>query len=215
MEHIYILRLSTGKYYIGKTKNVDKRWEEHISGNGSGWTKKYKPLSLIKSVVSTSHFDEDRYVKEYMEKYGIDNVRGGTYSNMVLDANCIAVLEKEIRHSKNLCVRCGRDTHFVKDCYAATDSDGKAIKKEAAKDTVKDVKPPKAYKEVAKTKEETYSFKPIIKTANNKGIIPKTTIFKMSNNMGDEIIEFYNIRDYGRWCETDIAMNGSWKVDVS
>ena len=147
MEHIYILRLSTGKYYIGKTKNVDKRWEEHISGNGSGWTKKYKPLSLIKSVVSTSHFDEDRYVKEYMEKYGIENVRGGTYSNMVLDANCIAVLEKEIRHSNNLCVRCGRDTHFVKDCYATTNSDGKAIKKETAK---KDVKPPKAYKEEAK-----------------------------------------------------------------
>lgn len=212
MEHIYILRLSTGKYYIGKTKNVDKRWEEHISGNGSGWTKKYKPLSLIKSVVSTSHFDEDRYVKEYMEKYGIENVRGGTYSNMVLDANCIAVLEKEIRHSNNLCVRCGRGTHFVKDCYATTDSDGKAIKKETAK---KDVKPPKAYKEVAKTNEETHLFKPIIKTANNKGIIPKTTIFKVSNNMGDEIIEFYNIRDYGRWCETDIAMNGSWKVNVS
>ena len=154
MEHIYILRLSAGKYYIGKTKNVDKRWEEHISGNGSGWTKKYKPLSLIKSVVSTSHFDEDRYVKEYMEKYGIENVRGGTYSNMVLDANCITVLEKEIRHSKNLCVRCGRDTHFIKDCYATTNSDGKAIKKEAAKDTKKDVKLPKAYKDKAKTKEE-------------------------------------------------------------
>ena len=156
MEHIYILRLSTGKYYIGKTKNVDKRWEEHISGNGSGWTKKYKPLSLIKSVVSTSHFDEDRYVKEYMEKYGIENVRGGTYSNMVLDANCIAVLEKEIRHSNNLCVRCGRDTHFIKDCYATTNSDGKAIKKETAKDTKKDVKPPKAYKEKAKTKKKDY-----------------------------------------------------------
>ena len=157
MEHIYILRLSTGKYYIGKTKNVDKRWEEHISGNGSGWTKKYKPLSLIKSVVSTSHFDEDRYVKEYMEKYGIENVRGGTYSNMVLDANCITVLEKEIRHSNNLCVRCGRGTHFVKDCYATTNSDGKAIKKETAKDTAKkDVKPPKAYKEVAKTKKKDY-----------------------------------------------------------
>lgn len=153
MEHIYILRLSTGKYYIGKTKNVDKRWEEHISGNGSGWTKKYKPLSLIKSVVSTSHFDEDRYVKEYMEKYGIENVRGGTYSNMVLDANCIAVLEKEIRHSNNLCVRCGRGTHFVKDCYATTNSDGGAIKKETAKETAK---PPKAYKEKAKTKKKDY-----------------------------------------------------------
>lgn len=150
MEQIYILRLRAGKYYIGKTKNVDKRWAEHTAGSGSGWTKKYPPLSLVKSVVSTSQFDEDRYVKEYMEKYGIENVRGGTYSNVVLDANCIAVLEKEIRHSKNLCVRCGRGTHFVKDCYATTDSDGVAIKG-AVKETAKNATPPKAYKEKAKT----------------------------------------------------------------
>lgn len=159
MEQIYILRLRAGKYYIGKTKNVDKRWAEHTAGCGSGWTKKYPPVSLVKSVVSTSQFDEDRYVKEYMGKYGIENVRGGTYSNVVLDANCIAVLEKEIRHSKNLCVRCGRGTHFVKDCYATTDSDGEVIK-ETAKDTVKnakhDVKPPKAYKN-KKAKKKDYS----------------------------------------------------------
>jgi len=158
MEHIYILRLRAGKYYIGKTKNVDKRWAEHTAGCGSGWTKKYPPVSLVKSVVSTSHFDEDRYVKEYMEKYGIENVRGGTYSNVVLDANCIALLEKEIRHSKNLCVRCGRGTHFVKDCYATTDSDG-AVIKEAAKETVKNakqnIKAPKTYKN-KKAKKKDY-----------------------------------------------------------
>jgi predicted GIY-YIG superfamily endonuclease len=121
MEHIYILKLNAGKYYIGKTKNIEKRWDEHIAGNGSGWTKKYKPISLVKSVISTSHFDEDKYVKEYMAKYGMDNVRGGTYSNIDLDDNSISSLKKEIWHSKNLCTRCGRNTHFIKDCYAKTD----------------------------------------------------------------------------------------------
>ena len=127
METIYILKLKENKYYIGKTKNIEKRWNDHIAGNGSGWTKKYKPISLIKTVLSTSYFDEDKYVKEYMSKYGIENVRGGTYSNIELDDNCISVLEKEIRHSKNLCTRCGRDTHFIKDCYANTDSNGDII----------------------------------------------------------------------------------------
>ncbi len=138
MDHIYILKLREGKYYIGKTKNVEKRFNEHIAGNGSGWTKKYKPISLIKSVVSTSYFDEDKYVKEYMAKYGIENVRGGTYSNIDLDANCISVLEKEIWHSKNLCTRCGRDTHFIKECYAKTDSNDNIIvdAKSKEKDTV-------------------------------------------------------------------------------
>lgn len=84
-------------------------------------------MSLITTIKSTSQFDEDKYVKEYMAKYGIDNVRGGTYSNIVLDANSIAVLEKEIWHSKNLCTRCGRDSHYIKECYAKTDVDGAII----------------------------------------------------------------------------------------
>jgi len=140
MEHIYILKLKEGKYYIGKTKNIEKRWNEHLSGEGSGWTKKYKPTFLMKIIVSTSYFDEDKYVKEYMAKYGIENVRGGTYSNIVLDDNSILVLEKEIRHSKNLCTRCGRNTHFIKHCYANTDSNGviiEAVKKDIKKPNVK------------------------------------------------------------------------------
>lgn len=133
MEQIYIIKLEKSKYYIGKTRNIEKRWEEHLTGNGSGWTKKYKPMSLITTIKSTSQFDEDKYVKEYMAKYGIDNVRGGTYSNIVLDANSIAVLEKEIWHSKNLCTRCGRDSHYIKECYAKTDVDGAIIDDAAAK----------------------------------------------------------------------------------
>lgn len=155
---------------------------------------------MIKTIKSISHFDEDKYVKEYMSKYGIDNVRGGTYSNIDLDDNCIAVLEKEIRHSKNECMRCGRDTHFIKDCYAKTDIDGKIIEV--------------ICKDISKISSSTSLHKPIIKTSNNKGITPKTTIFKVSNNNANEIIEFSNIRDYGKWCETDIAQNGSWKINI-
>ena len=170
-----------------------------------GGQKKYKPMSLIKTVVSTSYFDEDKYVKEYMAKYGIENVRGGTYSNINLDTNCISVLEKEIRHSKNLCTICGKNTHFIKDCYAKTDSNDNIIVDTISKD--------KAY---LKNKETSSSLlRPIIKTANNKGIIPKTTIFKVSNNKSNKIIEFSNIRDYERWTETDIAQNGSWTINVS
>ncbi len=41
MEYIYkITNLKNGKFYIGKTKNVDKRWKEHISLAG----KKRHPL---------------------------------------------------------------------------------------------------------------------------------------------------------------------------
>jgi predicted GIY-YIG superfamily endonuclease len=230
MEQIYILKLRAGKYYIGKTKNIEKRYEEHLTGTGSGWTKKHKPVSLIKTIKSTSQFDEDKYVKEYMAKYGIENVRGGSYSNIVLDENSIAVLEKEIRHSNNVCMRCGRDTHYIKDCYATTDVDGAIIS--VSEDDKKEEPVVRKAKTTKKKKHwssdecdsDNYCYDNVktasvpitpIKTANNKGITPKTTIFKVSNNNGNEIIEFSNIRDYGRWAETDIAQRGSWKIEVS
>lgn len=127
MEYIYILKLKNNKYYIGKTFNVDNRYEQHLNGIGSSWTKKYKPISILKKILSTSPFDEDKYVKEYMSKYGIDNVRGGSYTSIELDNISLLTLEKELWHSKNLCTRCGRNTHFAKDCYAKTDIDGNLI----------------------------------------------------------------------------------------
>jgi DNA topoisomerase-2 len=39
-----------------------------------------------------------------------------------------------------------------------------------------------------------------------------TPIIKATNNRGNEIIEFYNMSDYEKWGETDIAKNGSWKI---
>ena len=39
-----------------------------------------------------------------------------------------------------------------------------------------------------------------------------TPIIKATNTRGNEIIEFYNMSDYERWGETDVAKNGSWKI---
>jgi|TARA_B110000259_G_C13916669_1_gene363153 hypothetical protein len=56
-----------------------------------------------------------------MSIYGIENVRGGTYASIELYTNSILTLQKKLWHSKEACIRCGRDSHFVKDCYAKTD----------------------------------------------------------------------------------------------
>lgn len=124
MINIYILKLSQGKYYIGKTDNPEKRYEEHKSGVGSSWTKKYRPICLEKIYRDASPFDEDKYTKEYMAKYGIDNVRGGSYVSIVLDDTIKDSLKKEIWAAQDKCTQCGRNGHFAKDCQAKTDVDG-------------------------------------------------------------------------------------------
>lgn len=114
---IYILKLQNNKYYVGKTTNFEKRKIQHINGTASYWTKKYKIISVEKIIPNSSIFDEDRYTKEYMNKYGIDNVRGGAYVRINLDNYQKQLLQKELWNANDLCIKCGSKTHFIKNCY--------------------------------------------------------------------------------------------------
>jgi len=128
---IYILRLKGGKYYVGKSDNPLQRYQEHLEGCGSTWTCNHKPVDVVKVIPNASPFDEDKYVKEYMAKYGIDNVRGGSYSQIHLNEEQIIAIEREIRGATDTCMRCGREGHFAHDCYARTD-----VKASTGKSTV-------------------------------------------------------------------------------
>jgi hypothetical protein len=98
-----------------------------LNGTASAWTRKYKPISVEKIIPNASHFDEDKYTKEYMSKYGIDRVRGGSYVEIELDDSQKETLNREIWGAKDLCKQCGRPGHFVKDCHAKTDASGNKI----------------------------------------------------------------------------------------
>ena len=62
-----------------------------------------------------------------MSKYGIDNVRGGTYIKEVLEADQKRFLQKEIWGARDLCTRCGRNNHFIQQCFAKKDFNGNVI----------------------------------------------------------------------------------------
>ena len=119
--NVYVLRLEGGRFYVGKSDDVNKRYKEHLGGKGSAWTKKYSPISLIETRTNVSPFEEDKAVKEYMNTYGIQNVRGGSYVSMDLTESQKESLTKELRGATDACTRCGREGHFVKDCYARTE----------------------------------------------------------------------------------------------
>ena len=127
MPSIYILKLQNNKYYVGRSDNVDKRIAEHFNRTGCEFTKKYYPIDIYKVIDNASVFDEDKYVKEYMIKFGIDNVRGGSYSNEHLDPAQLIMIKKEIWNSTNCCNKCGKNTHFAKDCKELYDAFGDKI----------------------------------------------------------------------------------------
>ena len=81
---IYKLNLEDGKKYVGKTTNIDRRMNQHFSGNGAKVTKKFKPIDG--KVVDECHgyFSdklEQKYTDKYINKHGYNNVRGGKYTN--------------------------------------------------------------------------------------------------------------------------------------
>ena len=117
MVFIYILKLQQEKYYIGKTENPSFRLNSHFNSNGSAWTKKYLPIKLLKLIPNCDKYDEDKHTKIYMDKYGIDNVRGGSYVSIKLNKSVKEELERTSDANNDKCFICKKKGHFAQDCY--------------------------------------------------------------------------------------------------
>lgn len=115
MRQIYILSLENSKYYVGITENIECRLQKHFSGTGSKWTQIHKPIQIFKIFPSTDIFDEDNYTKKLMYKYGIDNVRGGSYCTIELTKEQITFLQREFASADDKCFKCFED-HFTNRC---------------------------------------------------------------------------------------------------
>lgn len=98
---VYALELSHKKWFIYVSSEHDIKdvylksqlQHEYIANH----------LPILSHNLTNIHdvLDIDYFVKKYMRMYGINNVRGGSYSNEILSSNTKEVLENEINASFN------------------------------------------------------------------------------------------------------------------
>jgi predicted GIY-YIG superfamily endonuclease len=95
--HIYVLKLENENYYVGQTKNIEKRLKFHNKGKlGSDWTKLHSPIEIYKSKETPFTTVQDAIKLENlttiwcMKKFGWKNVRGGDFCT--LDENKLRFL---------------------------------------------------------------------------------------------------------------------------
>lgn len=87
--YLYVLELEGGRFYVGLTTDIERRFAQHSSAEGAEWTKHHRPVRII-HCVNTGTRDgcqaermEDEVTITLMMTHGIENVRGGHYSQLL------------------------------------------------------------------------------------------------------------------------------------
>ena len=117
MVFIYTLELEQGKYYIGKTNNPQFQINSHFNSDGTEWTKKYKPINVLEIIPNCHSNDEDKYTIKYMVKYGINNVRSGSFCELKIREENKNTLKRMINKTIN------NNEYFAKDYIQDEDED--------------------------------------------------------------------------------------------
>lgn len=120
--YIYVIQCASRKYYIGKTCDVIKRYLEHQAqspSHSASWTSLYRPEKLVECRPMKSEHDENNLTKDYMKIYGIQNVRGGSYTTVKLSEDIESLLERELIGNADKCYKCHLSGHFARDCKRA------------------------------------------------------------------------------------------------
>lgn len=119
---VYILKCVAGKFYVGRcnARNLRGRLYDHRNGRGCAFTRAFPAIHIVRAYRSNHPLDEDFEVLSMMSSHGIDNVRGGTFSNpgFLCNRHRLTLVDM-LRHMHGACMACGLQGHFVRECWYA------------------------------------------------------------------------------------------------
>jgi predicted GIY-YIG superfamily endonuclease len=81
----FVMELEHGKYFVGASQDPVKTLEEHREGlTRITWTQIHRPIRLLSIVPVAVKEQLDDYVCQWMREEGMENVRGGSWSDVRL-----------------------------------------------------------------------------------------------------------------------------------
>lgn len=102
---IYVLKLEDDCWYIGSSRNVNKRFKKHMNGTGSKWTKMHRAISIeqIRPTEALTESEacllEDQVTIEFALKYCAQKVRGGGFCQVKATPRW----PKEVKEAEAIC----------------------------------------------------------------------------------------------------------------
>lgn len=64
MHQVYMLLLENGRFYVGSTEDLDRRYQEHLSGKGAKATRESPPVKIL---YTEDHPDRSSAIKRELQ----------------------------------------------------------------------------------------------------------------------------------------------------
>ena len=127
---VYVLVLDNGYRYVGKSSNIAKRVQEHLSGVcGSAWCKKWGLSEVRLDTPLTPPLQnlalwEQHETLMQMYTHGFHCVRGWEFTS----CSPLSSVQRKTIHTllcgaHDWCRKCGRGSHMAANCYAKSQAD--------------------------------------------------------------------------------------------
>lgn len=120
MFHTYIIALEGNKYYVGSIDMTmdtpDSIMKRHLTGKDCVWTRMYKPIRFIIGKTFNEILEIEKIVIYMMDEFGINNVRGGIFSEVELSEMQKLFIDNIIWNYSGRCYKCGSEQHKIFEC---------------------------------------------------------------------------------------------------
>ncbi len=112
MATVYVLKCEQNKYYVGKTLQPLQRVVDHFANRDCEWARRYRPQQVVETKRNVDVMEEDQVVVDYMRRFGIGNVRGGSYDTIQLSDLTLKYLEDEMSAAEERAYQAEFQGHF-------------------------------------------------------------------------------------------------------